>query len=367
MKIIFNAGLLMIILFALGCANQDLSLAVKYGNAELARKAVAAHADVNAKDDSGYTLLQTAITKKCNVEIVKILVENGADVKVKNNDGDTPLYGSWDLGVFRLLIEKGADVNAKGFNGRTPLHYCHGVEKIELLIANGADVNALDNKDRTPLYNYIVNFQKSLELYQSLHISGKELFTFLKNDAEIRPYQKEVAKVYIANDASMENINSGAPLPLFDANEHEPFSGDGNVRVEGRFPESMGDPVVVILCPDTSFYRQAGYFRAVRNNDYKRLVRKVPVGKDRMFAFEKVPAGKYAVMYRGIGQEKKTEKIFYSSGGLTNITVISPDGRTVSNTAPKEVIDFEYNQMVVLDAQTLVTIPLSAKKITVVK
>jgi ankyrin repeat protein len=47
-------------------------------------------------------------------------------------------------------------VNAKGVNGETPLHNAANkgpVELIELLIANGADVNSLDKQGRTPVDN----------------------------------------------------------------------------------------------------------------------------------------------------------------------------------------------------------------------
>jgi ankyrin repeat protein len=47
--------------------------------------------------------------------------------------------------IVELLIDEGADVNAKGENGWNPLHLAAGrgqKEVAELLIANGADVNA---------------------------------------------------------------------------------------------------------------------------------------------------------------------------------------------------------------------------------
>jgi ankyrin repeat protein len=47
--------------------------------------------------------------------MVKLLLEEGADLKIMNNDGWAPLnlalyYGH--LKVVRLLLEKGADLNA---------------------------------------------------------------------------------------------------------------------------------------------------------------------------------------------------------------------------------------------------------------
>jgi ankyrin repeat protein len=51
--------------------------------------------------------------------------EKGADVKVVDKDGDTPLHsaassGHWD--VVKYLVEKGADVKAANKDGDIPLH-----------------------------------------------------------------------------------------------------------------------------------------------------------------------------------------------------------------------------------------------------
>jgi len=59
--------------------------------------------------------------------------------------------------IAELLIAAGADVNAKNDNGWTPLHNAAGNNKevVELLIAKGADLNAKvkggDHKGATPL------------------------------------------------------------------------------------------------------------------------------------------------------------------------------------------------------------------------
>ncbi|MEI0525256.1 ankyrin repeat domain-containing protein [Brachyspira murdochii] len=113
-------------------------------------------ADVNAKTHSEYRSVVTPILLSLDYEhiesrydenssVAEYLINNGADINVTNEDGETPLmYASkvHNIKVIELLIQKGADINAFDNYGNTALIYgVNNLETVKLLVENGADVN----------------------------------------------------------------------------------------------------------------------------------------------------------------------------------------------------------------------------------
>jgi len=96
---------------------------------------------VNHKDSVGDTFLHEACFFE-NLDIVKILIENGADVNVENDDGDAPMCSTkQNLEIIELLIENGA----KMWDGQLQhALICKDWEIAETLIKHGADVNGID-------------------------------------------------------------------------------------------------------------------------------------------------------------------------------------------------------------------------------
>jgi ankyrin repeat protein len=92
------------------------------------------------------------------LEIVRLLINHGADVTAQDMTCSTPLQlasYSGILEVVQILLENGSGVNARNETHSTPLHRASllgCVESVQVLINHGADVNAQDWTDKTPLH-----------------------------------------------------------------------------------------------------------------------------------------------------------------------------------------------------------------------
>lgn len=123
--------------------NIELLRAAAVGNASQLKESIKLGADVNAKTVYCNTVLMETIRNSRKIvgglgEIIELLVENGADVNAKDNEGKTALMYARSLEVVKYLLSKGADINAKDNNGKSVLDYTRSGEVAEFLISNGA-------------------------------------------------------------------------------------------------------------------------------------------------------------------------------------------------------------------------------------
>ncbi len=101
--------------FAKAIKNDDLNFFKSYNNIREI---------INYKDDKSMTLLMYA-SAKCKNDIVKFLIDSGADINAQDDMGSTALlfavrYGYNEGNCVKLLVDAGAR-NIKNNSGNTPL------------------------------------------------------------------------------------------------------------------------------------------------------------------------------------------------------------------------------------------------------
>jgi len=137
--------------------NTPLMDKVVAGDKAAVSELIAKGADVNAKNNYGWTALSHA-ARAGNAQLVKLLLEHGADVNSRDQSGWTPLMRAAMKGhvdVVRVLLEHGAEVNVreKG-EAWTALHWAAArghTEVVKLLLSHGADYSLKTEDGMTPL------------------------------------------------------------------------------------------------------------------------------------------------------------------------------------------------------------------------
>lgn len=125
-------------------------------------------ADVNIKTTIGNTAFLAACVGSAQTEILKLMLQHGADPLAVNNRKENSLmrvatYG--DTSLARLLISKGVDINSKGIDDFTALFFAIKSQNKEMalwLLANGADVNTKDSYKSPPLTYAVITGDRDI-------------------------------------------------------------------------------------------------------------------------------------------------------------------------------------------------------------
>ena len=141
---------------ALNVGDTPIYEAAAHNHPELVRLLLDYGADINICTNTGETPLHGAIMAH-HLSMVTLLLDHGADINASLACGQTPLRLAVIKGytdIVELLLVRGAQANARGKTGLTPLHWAalKGQPAIvSLLLTHGADVSVCDDAGRTPL------------------------------------------------------------------------------------------------------------------------------------------------------------------------------------------------------------------------
>ena len=157
---------------AFGGVMEDLLRAARDKNTtpQKIQRLINAGADVNAKGNDGETVLMLAALNNSNPEVIKALLNAGADLNAQDEDGMTALL--WVVGgkdrspglMMSSLIRTGG-LRAEGWKLWFALVVTYAAVKreaqldsIRLLVSHGADINITDNKGMNAMMCAVMGF-----------------------------------------------------------------------------------------------------------------------------------------------------------------------------------------------------------------
>ncbi len=110
--------------------------------------------------------LLSIAAKAGHLNVIQWLLERGALINWRHEDGETALYHSKNAEVMQFLVESGADIHTPNLSGETVLHqlaktkrsYDHqnNLEMLSVLMDAGADVDAQDRAGKIALTHAVV-------------------------------------------------------------------------------------------------------------------------------------------------------------------------------------------------------------------
>ncbi|WP_338967567.1 ankyrin repeat domain-containing protein [Spiroplasma endosymbiont of Lonchoptera lutea] len=204
-----------------------LQYAIFHGNLDIVKLLLENGANINLQNNNGNNALITAV-ENGHTDIVKLLLKNGADINHQNKFGITPLitaatYG--ELDIMKLLLEKGANINHQNKFGITPLITAATYGKLDivkLLLENGAAINLTDENGNTALitaatydYEKIVKLLLANGAINSHLVKNSNTPLLAAGNAQI-----EILKLLLANGAHINLQNNNGNNALITAVEN---------------------------------------------------------------------------------------------------------------------------------------------------
>jgi len=232
-------GLLVFTMAAGACfaiTNDELFAAIKAKDAQKVKALIAGGADVNAEAENIFgvhniTPLSYAISER-NPEIAELLVENGANVNYKHPmGGGTVLSDAAQDGftnLVKLMLEKGADPSVVDMMGFTPLQeatYFGHTDIVKLFLDRGAPVDTQDESGLT-LLQYAASgahtdlVQLLLDRGADVNHRDKKGLTPLMDAAAGTDTPIENAKLFVAKGADVNAKNNAGKTALYFAQVH---------------------------------------------------------------------------------------------------------------------------------------------------
>ena len=171
-----------------------LYLAAKKGYDEVIKLLLQNGANVNAMGNQGWTALHVA-SANGHLTATHVLLDHHADTNVQDDHGKTPLHCALKNGHLRIalsLVERTGDKDIRDDRNMTPLHIASEKGYLEVVLAlleHDVNASARDERNKTPLHRALEN--RHLEVIKALLDYGV--------DPDTRYVEDDTTVLYLAS------------------------------------------------------------------------------------------------------------------------------------------------------------------------
>lgn len=234
---------------AVGCQNEDI-----------VHLLAAAGADLDVRDEDGQTALMVAVKKGASrkKEVIEALLDEGADPSLTDPQGETVLMkaavANAAPGVVEALLANGVDANRADLAGRTALMKASEAENrsaIDALLSAGVDESLVDRQGRTAWQLYWAKVTEGRKFSRFPSLRGELGMQVPKGlgDYGVKRLDDEEYRLFYTDVLARDRVELhvswlGRPI--------DPGSFDAEVITDSRMPElfyesRQGDRVPVVL------------------------------------------------------------------------------------------------------------------------
>ena len=192
-------------------------------------------------DGDDLDLLNVAVYTD-NIQVVKLLLNQGVSVNRVNNFGNLSISWCISLEMAEYLVSKGININFVDKDGWTPLHDYSGrrsrLDIAKFIISRGAHINARDNIGFTPLMIALKSSPISYIQFLVKNGANVNIRTHDKTTAlhlAVLRGDVDIVKTLIDADADVNAQNNGKMTPLHQA------AIDGRYEIVKLLVESGAD------------------------------------------------------------------------------------------------------------------------------
>lgn len=235
------------------------------------------------------------------IAYTKALVENGANVNLKDNNGNTALmYNINDNDTFKFLVENKADLNIRNNKGQTILILAAEAEKsgiIVFLVSCGANINLRDNNGITAAS--ICYDKGQVDLYDYLVANGAR---------EFEPRQVAQQPAAPAQPAPAPASSAQLSAPAQSSSSYSSSSGSGWADLGGAITEAFKSPL------------QSGTYSMVGT---KHTLRLTAIAKSGMFTYNvqgQTGTGTYSIDGNRMTIQMLGNTLFYTVNSETSFS-----------------------------------------------